>query len=526
MDLHSTLRVLRRHYRLMFVCVILATGAAYAVATIQKKEYRAQAVLLFHDPGYAGILFGSNVSSTAPDPTRNAATDLDLVSLQVVAARTAAAIRGMTSARVRGDVTVAADGESDTVSIFATDHDPRLAAQLATTYGRQFIAFRRSAARADLRTAEQVVQRQLLALPTSQQSGSVAAGLKNRADELQVLAALQTGNAQLVQPATVPRSQSSPAPRRTAAIGLALGLVLAVLLVQLRERLDRRIRDADEIEEVFGRPILGTIPHVKAFRAKSRDSGDLPAREREAFIILSTSLRYFNGNRNGGVKTILVTSAASGEGKTTIARNLAAGNAVTRNRTLLIEADLRHPVLVSRLGLSEGPGLSDVLAGQLNWRDALREVAVNRGGTDILDDLRFDLLPAGGVPPNPTDLIGSEAMKRLLEEVEPHYRLVIIDTPPTAIVSDAIPLLSLVDGVIVVARLNMSMRDSIRHLERQLKRLGAPVLGVVINDVARSAGYYGYSADYHYATSDPNGSRRTREPAKVVATAESPEVDE
>jgi capsular exopolysaccharide synthesis family protein len=172
---------------------------------------------------------------------------------------------------------------------------------------------------------------------------------------------------------------------------------------------------------------------------------------------------------------------------------------------LLIEADLRHPVLAGILGVPPSPGLSDVLAGRLSWEEALVSVPVEPSD-DPDHAVHFDLVSAGGIPPNPTDLIGSERMKNLLEDVAANYRLVIIDTPPTVMVSDAIPLLSLVDGVIVVSRLNKSTRDSLRHLQRQLDRLAAPVLGVVINGVTRRTGSYGYAYEYPYGRSRANGS--------------------
>lgn len=514
MDLDATLRILRRNYGLVLLSVVLLTGLAYGTASRQQKQYSASAVLLFRDPGYASILFNSNASSPASDPTQASATNLDLVSLHSVAAQTARALGGITAQQVESKLAIDPQGYASTVAIVATTHDPRFAARLATTYAEQFIAFRRTAARAQLISAQQVVNRQLESLPLAQRNGATGGTLRNRADELQVLAALQTGNAELVQPAPIPISPSAPKPARTAAIGLLLGLLLSAVVVLLRERLDRRLREVDEVQDLFARPVLGSIPQSSAFGAEDAKSL-LPAREREAFMLLSTSLRYFDVDR--GVKTVLVTSASSGDGKTTVARNLAAATALAGQRTLLIEADLRRPTLQNALKLADNPGLSDVLAGHLSWQEALVSVPV--GLTDgPLPNVHFDVLPAGRIPPNPTDLVGSQRMRELLDDAAGQYRLVVVDTPPTSIVSDAIPLVSRVDGVVVVVRLSRTTREAAQHLQRQLESLGAPLLGVVVNGLTARAGYGDYQYDYPAAstTSGPS-SNGTTQPASTVA---------
>jgi receptor protein-tyrosine kinase len=210
--------------------------------------------------------------------------------------------------------------------------------------------------------------------------------------------------------------------------------------------------------------------------------------------MLRANLRYFNVDHT--VRSVVVTSVAPGDGKSTVAWNLAFAAAGAGSRVLLIEADLRHPSLAASAGhLRRAPGLSTVLSGSDGFTDAVQEVPVGRTADGALAEHAFDVLVAGPIPPNPVDLIDSQRMRDLLNHAESTYDLVVIDTPPIAVVSDAVPLLKEVSGVLVVIRLERDTRDAVAHLRDQLENLDAPTLGVVANGLKmdRTAGYgYGY----------------------------------
>ena len=510
MDLHTFLRVVRRRLGVILLAVIVVPAVAYARSASEQKLYSASASLLFRDPHFDQSLFGANFWETI-DPAREAATNLELVSLRVVADRTARALRpGLTGREVAGKVEISAEGQADVVSVSATDPDPRFAARLANTFAMQFIEFRRAADRATLREAERLVQNQIEALPPDQRDGPSAESLRERREQLQVLASLQTGNAELVQRAGVPTSPSRPRILRDTAVGLVLGLGLAGLLTLLLERLDRRLRDVADVEEAFDCPVLGAIPESRQLQRGARQPQEgwrLPGRETEAFLMLRAGLRYFNVNRE--IKSVLITSAAPGDGKTTIAYNLAAAASFAGDRALLIESDLRHPNLARLCGATPNGGLSEVLAGELSLPEATVHVGISRNGEGS-ETSTMDVLFAGGIPPNPVDLIESTQMHALLVQAVHRYDLVVLDTPPTSIVSDAIPLVNRVDGVIAVTRLKRSTRDSTGHLRTQLEQLGAPLLGVVINGVAADTGYYGYYGYYTASGADGAGDRKRR----------------
>lgn len=496
LNLANAIGLIRRRWLVILICVSVAPLSALGFSLSQEKQYAASASLLFRDPGLDQKVFGSTVLEPSTDPVRESATNVRLVSLEVVAARTARELRGnLSPGEISAKVDVAAEGQADVISVTAEDPSRSFAARLANEFAEQYIAFRRGADRAKVREAQQLVQRQLANLLPQAQSGPEGRSLQERVEELGILAALQTGNAELVQRAQPPTSASSPKTRRNVILGAVAGLLLALGLALLLERLDRRLRDSREIEQTFRRPILGAIPtsNVLAKTGASRDRA-LPPNEEEAFRLLRANLRYFNVDRP--IKSVLVTSAAPGDGKSTVSWNLASAVAGVGQRVLLIEADLRQPSLAASGGdLRPEPGLSAVLAGANGIEDVIQQVAVPQP-TEGAPAQTMGVVVAGALPPNPVDLIESDRMRDLLVTACADYDLVILDTPPTSVVSDAIPLVRQVDGVIVVGRLGRSRRESMLHLRDQLENLDAPTLGVVVNGFRIETGAYGYGYGY------------------------------
>lgn len=505
-------QALRRRLPVFLVCALTVPLATASFSLTQEREYSASASLLFRDSRSADQLFGSTGSAPPPDPQREAATNIELVSLDAVANRTASRLgRGLTGRSITQQVEVSAEGQSDLVRLTATDSSPAAAALLANAFATEFIDFRRRTDRANIRRAEALVRGELRRLPAT---AARRASLEERLEELQILASLQTGNAELVERATEPTSPSSPNMARNLGLGTFLGLILGALSAILLERLDRRVRDPDEIASIFHRPVLGAIPESRSLDVKSSVPGSHSIGEMEAFRMLRANLRYFAVDRRVG--SVLLTSPSPGEGKSTVALHLAGTAARAGAKVLLIEADLRRPNLAQRLGVAARTGLSQLLAGNQELAEAVTHVPLAGGkGEGALD-----VLLSGPLPPNPTDLIESERMRDTIRVAEEHYDLVVVDTPPASIVSDAIPLLTEM-SVIVVCRLGKTLREPARRLRGQLENLGASTLGVVVNSVGREGGYgygYGYdaaaggSAKQSYerrgeASEAPNGSR-------------------
>lgn len=495
--LEQLLLMLRRRWQLIVVSIVLGAGAALAFSLLQRNEYTASASLLFRNTQFDQELFGSNFTAAAADPAREAATNIDLVSLPTVASRAAAGL-GLPAAVVRAEINVSGTGQADVAQVSATDPSPTRAAEIANTYVEQYVLFRQQADRSKIADAQRLVQKELAALPSAQRYGAVGETLQNRSDQLGVLAALQTGNAEVVQPAGVPTSPSSPRTKRNGFLGALLGLLAGLGLVFLADRLDRRVRDPSELEEAYGVPVLGAIPESSCYSTAGTEP--LPAAEAEAFALLRARLRYFNVDRN--LRSLLVTSATPGEGKTTVALNLALAEAMAGNtRVVLVEADLRRPALARRLAIESQPGLAEILSRNATLDDALRFAQIPGREHGTGPDGGFLVITAGAIPPNPAELVESRAMIELLRGLSEQFDLVIIDSPPTSVVSDAIPLMRLVTGAVIVSRIGVTTRDTTRHLREQLRKLNAPALGVVANAVhAKGGGYYGYQ--YAYASHD------------------------
>ncbi|HEX8157781.1 MAG TPA: CpsD/CapB family tyrosine-protein kinase [Solirubrobacteraceae bacterium] len=403
----------------------------------------------------------------------------------------------------------------------ATDPQPAFAADLANTIAEQYIEFRRAADRSKITDAITLVRRQFDALNTRQRDGPEGRSAKERVQQLETLASLQTGNAELVQPAEAPRTASSPKTVRNTISALLLGLLIGALVAVLLDRIDRRLRHRNDAEGIFERPILGAIPESRALRKTKTDGLHLGGVEGEAFRALRTNLRYFAIDQD--VKSMLITSSAPGDGKSTIARYLAATSAASGVRVILIEADLRRPVLQDALPMLEDHGLTDVLAGDASLTDVIQQVSLQvpgRGGGDEPAPKTLDVMTAGPIPPNPTDLLESDRMNDLLAELEVRYDLVIIDSSPLTVLPDAVPLAHRVSGVVIVIREGKSTSAGARNLRKQLDNLQITPLGIIINASSPTddGGYYGY---YGYGTPQPaavaqstNGSGASRRPGK------------
>jgi polysaccharide biosynthesis transport protein len=487
--LSDAMAVVRRRWRLIALCFVVVLGASVAFSLVREKEYSASASLLFRDPAFDSTLFGSTFTEPL-DPARESATNVELVSLDVVAARAADQLGDVSPDEIEDSVEIEEQGQSDVVEITATDPDPDRAAAIANTLAREYIAFRQQADREKVEQARELVEEELEEVESLGGSEWEIEELQRQIDSLTVLGSLQTGNAELVQPAKVPGSQSSPKPVRNAILGAFVGLLLGLGLAFIVDRFDRRLRNPEEIGETLDRPVLGLIPESGWIGAARAKQTEMPVLEIESFRSVRANLRYFNVDRE--VKSVLITSALPGDGKTTIAWNVAAAGAGVGVRTLLIEADLRRPVLARRLGVTPGRGLSRVLADEASLQDELAHVPVVDSTNGAGEARHLDVLLAGAVPPNPADMIESERMRALISEAERNYDAVFVDTPPTSVVSDAIPLMREVDGVIVVVRLGNSTRPALERLRDQLTNLGAPTLGVVINSMPerRAYGYY------------------------------------
>jgi capsular exopolysaccharide synthesis family protein len=515
--------MIRRRWLLIVGCGLVVGAASFAISVSKQKEYSANAVLLFRQADLDQQLFGSQSLSASNDPVRDAATQLALVSLHTVSQLTSQALGGHPSpSYIAEEVDVSANGQSNLLNIKVTDPDPARAARIANTYAAQYIQFAIQADRNKVQQALRLIKAQLPSAPR----GAARSQLLSQQERLKVFAALQTGNTEVVQSAQAPGSPSSPQPKRDAALGLLLGILLGLALAFLFERLDRRVRDIPMLEDL-GLTVLAAIPESREL-ATEREGGLHPSSELEAFRMLRARLRYFNVDRD--IRTVLVASSSPGDGKSTVAIHLAVATALDLGtKVLLMECDMRLPTLSRQVKARQSPGLSELITQHdLTLADVTQQVpiALGQGNGEVA---LFDYISAGAVPPNPFELIASHRMADILQEVRGKYDFIVLDTPPSSVVSDPFPILQQVDGIIIVSRLDHSTRDGLTRLVETMTNLHAPVLGVVANAVRSSAYVDGYGYGYGYGPGGYRGQNGRVEPeveaVPDAAAAENADAD-
>ncbi|MCR2816687.1 polysaccharide biosynthesis tyrosine autokinase [Microbacterium jiangjiandongii] len=279
--------------------------------------------------------------------------------------------------------------------------------------------------------------------------------------------------------AEAPAAPVSPNLLLNLGIGLFAGLALGTLAAILRELIDTRVRSTEDIEAVTDAPLVGAIPQISRGRSEAVlvDDG-LGTPTAESFRILRTNLQFLDID---GPATFAITSAGPGDGKSTVALNLASSIAANGSRVLLVEADLRRPQIHEYLSLEGAAGLTDVLIGRALFADV-----VQTWGSPNLH-----VLSSGRVPPNPSELLGSQHMRELMAHVQEMYDVVLYDTPPLLPVPDAAILSRSVGGVLLVIAVDRTRRDAIRAATASLDKVGARLAGTVANRVtARGATSY------------------------------------
>jgi capsular exopolysaccharide synthesis family protein len=449
-DLTHALALLRRRWRPIAICLIAGLLGATFATSRQQKTYVSSARLFVNIPTassvaeqVAGVQLSSQLlASYSRIATSRAVADRIVKSLSLNESPDA----------IRGRVGASPDADTLLLIVSASDAEPTKAARLANAAAQALIA----------------------------QIDELEAGKSSRV------------RAQVIDDAQPDFTPVTPRPKVNLLVGGFLGLVVGLAVALVIDAMDRTVKTPVQAGELFRTPLLGLAPRAKAARESALELADDQLNAvGEAYRALRTSIRFVDFERP--LKSILVTSPVAGEGKTTTALNLAVAVAKGGERVILVDADLRRSSLGEVLSIEPGVGLTSVVT---------RRVAL----IDALQDWRglLTVLPCGALPPNPSELLGSQRMADLLRELEGMADLVVVDAPPVLPVTDAVVLATLVQGVLLVGRYGATQRSQAVEARRRLDGVTANVVGCFLNAVPPSAAS-GYYDDYYQPHQPPPG---------------------
>jgi capsular exopolysaccharide synthesis family protein len=456
-DLAQYIAMLRKRWLLTVVVTLLGVGAAVGVIRTSSKVYTASAQI---------FVAASSQDNTAALNNGNSFAQARVQSYTSVAnspAVTDAVVKqlglSITADQLASKISADAPLNKVILNLHVTDHSPVQAARLANAVATQFVVY-------------------------VQDIEKLSAGSDASPVALTI-----------IHPAQVPALPTSPKVDLDLALGLITGLIIGLALAVLRERLDTRVRTGEDVGQYVNAPILGVVPLDKrtgaspvAFRGNERSP------RAEAIRQLRTNLQYINVD--APPKLIVVTSAVSGEGKSTVAVNLASALAEVGFRVCLIDADLRRPRVAAYLDLVAGAGLTSILAGKASIVDVIQPMGPN-----------FSVITSGPVPPNPAELLASAHFRAVLKDLAGQNDYVVIDSAPLLPVADGSQVASAADVTLLVVQAKRTNHEQLRRAADSLERVGASLGGVVFNMVSlRDSGNY-----YEYYASD----RPTRRAARA-----------
>ena len=522
--LRDSVQVLRRRNWIVLVAVVLAPLAAVVLSLRQTPLYEASAEVFLSHQNLATSLTNTPDAPVYQQADRVAQTQADLARVPRVAEniRKALDLHDRTAPDILAASSVAAKQNADLLVFKVRDPRPAMAARLAGEYARQFTFYRRKLDTASLERARAEVSVRIKELELARRTSEpLYAELVAKEQQLRTMQALQTSNAFVVRS---PRRavQVRPAPVRNGILGLGLGLLVGISLAFLWNALDTRVRSANEVGERLRLPLLARLPEPPR---KIRKSGRLVMSEEpngihaEAFRMLRTNLEFANLERDARV--VMVTSALEAEGKSTTVANLALACARAGKRVVLVDLDLRRPIVDRFFGLEDRPGLTDVALGRVSLDDALvplgvtepREKRASKNGNGNGNGAArahgiLEVLTSGPQPPDAGEFVGGRHLEEILLELRERADLVLVDAPPLLHVGDALALSAKVDALLVVTRLNVLRRPVLNELERVLDVCPAPALGYVAAGVDADEEYRAYGGGYY----DRRAAEREREP--------------
>jgi capsular exopolysaccharide synthesis family protein len=491
--LRERIAVLRRRKWIVLVLLLVAPATTLILSARQEPLYESSTQLILSRQSLGNALLGvSDAQVSGSDFDRLMQTQVQVAESPVVAAATARAIDlpGRSPDVIAARTTVEGSPDSDVLTITATDPDRGAARRIAGRYADEYIAYRRRVDGAAVTTARRDVQSQIRALEARSGSTSQLWGrLVEKSQELRTLETLQSANATVASPPSA-AVQIRPTTQRDLALGLFIGVVFALSAAFLAEALDTRLRSVGDVAATLRHRWLGSVPRPRRPGAGARSivlrTNPLGA-DAEAFRMLRTNIDLVRLDLPDSA--LLVTSAGPHEGKSTTVANLGMTWALSGQRVVLVDLDLREPSLHRYLGVPPSPGIVDVALGAVSIDEALREVPLPEDALTPHRSGSLHVLTAGRTPPDPGDFVGGQRVGEIVAAVKERADVVLVDSPPLLLAGDAAAIGRHVDAVLAVVRESEARRGTLAALGRALDLLPAPTIGFVLTGTDRGELY-------------------------------------
>jgi receptor protein-tyrosine kinase len=453
-DFKQLITVLRRRWITIAMLLLIAVGASAAYTFTATKQYESQSrIFISADVRSAQDVYAASYAIQARMATyAELATSADLLNRVIDQLDL-----NVDASTLAGKITSVVVPNTMSVSLTVTDPDPTVAQEIDKSESTLLAAYLQEVETPSGTTSPQITAR-------------------------------------VTDPATFSASAVSPKPVLNLVVAALIGLVLGAGLAVARDVLDRTVGTLDHVQEVTQSPVLASIGFDPAIKKSPllTDLGAFAPRT-EAFRLLRTNLQFLDLDQQP--RSLVITSAVPGEGKTVTSTNLAVALAQAGRRVLLIDGDLRRPRVASLLGLDGAVGLTTVLVGSTDVHSAIQ----------VHEASGLNFLASGAKPPNPTEILQSRVTHDLIHKLRDDYDMVIIDAPPLLPVADAAVLSTIADGSIIITRHGKTTREQLREAVNRLDNVGARLFGIVINMIPRRAAndyYY-----YYYEDMAPKGAR-------------------
>lgn len=497
------LAVLRRRRGVVVAITLIAVGIAVGLSLTQDETFVADSSIRVKDPA-DDLPIGGVQASQGDLPAQTAAQAATRATSEEVirAVKQRLALRASV-AQIQDDVDAKQNPESNLIDITAEAGTAVQAARLANVLAEEAAkaASEDVSARYKRFAKDLLVQAEQAARDDDEERRAL---LATQAARLEALSTV-TDLGEVTTRALPPSSPDSPKPARNAILAGIFGLIISLIVTGLLESVDRRLRDPDEIQEELGLPLAGVVAdHALGGVPISGVPGEEHVAAMDMFRMLRTNVAFLNVDHPA--KIVLVTSSLPDEGKTTVATGLALASAVTGRRTLLIETDLHRPVQADRLGISEAPGLTDLLAGEAAPQDVLQGVRFADPGAGSAENgadahsQTLSCITAGTRAGHAAELLGSRRFADFLGEVAELYDLIVLDTAPLLAVAETLEIAPIADTILFCVRLGRTTLDEARRGVNALERLPKRSMGLVLTDLgaADTSGYDYYSYSYSY----------------------------